>query len=397
MSDIEGRPCRHAARGGLGAVLGAKGVKAVVIRSTANPSLNVALPDLLKEKSQALAKALAANPVTGQALPCLGTAVLVNMVNAMGALPTRNFSSGRFEGAENISGEKMAGIQGPRGGKGGHPCHPGCVIRCSNIYNNAQGDYLTSGLEYETLGMLGANCGIDDLDTIARADRLCDDYGLDTIETEAAIAIMMEQGLASFGDREALIGLIHEAGKGSLLGRLIGQGAAVTGRVLGAGRIPQVKGQSLASYDPRGLKGTGVTYTTSPMGADHTAGNTLGHPAVNPVEKAGQIEVSRDLQTLMATMDNLGLCLFVFFCFDNPENLQYVADIVRARTGREVSVGDLMAVGAQTLAGERAFNARAGIGAAHDVIPEFFSTEHLGGDGPVFDFTAEELQRVYGR
>ncbi len=391
VSDMQGKPTRHAARGGLGAVMASKGVKAIVVDELGNGRLEMIDPETFKKASAALSKALRDNPVTGKALPSFGTAVLVNMVNAIGTFPTRNYSAGTSERAERISGEKLAELQKTRGGTVRHACQPGCVIRCSNIYNDANGNYLTSGLEYETIGMLGGNCGVLDLDAIAQLDRLCDDFGLDTIETGGTIGLAMELGLANFGDPTEQRKLVEEIMQGTYLGKILGQGAAVTGRVLGAKRVPVVKGQSLAAYDPRALKGTGVTYATSPMGADHTAGNTLGNPMVDPLKKEGQVALSRDLQALMATMDSLGLCIFVFFCFDKQENMQYLADMVNALYGTSLDVKGMLSIGAECLKQEKEFNQRAGITEAHDRLPEFMYREPLPPHNAIFDITSEEL------
>lgn len=392
VSDLNGRPSRHAARGGLGAVLASKGIKAIVVDDTDAEGLEMADMEAFKTASKGLAKALQANPIAGGALPAMGTAVLVNLVNGMGAFPVRNYSSGTLEGAENISGEKLAEIQKEREGVLGHPCQPGCVIRCSNVYNDASKEYLTSGLEYETIGMLGANCGITDLDAIARMDRICDDYGLDTIETGGTIGMAMELGLAEFGDAGSQKKLVEEIIKGTDLGKILGQGTAVAGKVLGARRIPVVKGQNLAAYDPRGLKGTGVTYATSPMGADHTAGNTLGNPTVDPVMKEGQVELSKNLQVLMAALDSLGLCIFVFFCFDKPENMGYLPDMINARYGTSLGINEIMAIGVESLQLEREFNGKAGINEAYDRLPEFMYKEAFPPHNQVFDFNSDELK-----
>lgn len=149
VTDGDGNPSRHAGRGGLGAVLGSKRVKAIVIEPSQGPAFKPS--EAFTRGARQLTEVLTADPVAGGALAAYGTAILVNMVNQLGGLPTRNFSDGQFEGAEKICGEKLAEIIGSRGGKSGHPCHPGCVIRCSNIYLDQEGNYLTSGLEYETI------------------------------------------------------------------------------------------------------------------------------------------------------------------------------------------------------------------------------------------------------
>lgn len=391
ITDTLGRPSRAAARGGLGAVMGSKRLKAIVLDFSGPNELKYNDKEKFSKAAKNYVKAIKENPVSGQALPALGTAVLVNMVNALGALPTRNYSMGSFENVEEISGENLAKIQSSRNGKTGHICHPGCVIACSNIYNNENGDYLTSGLEYETIALNGSNCAITSLDTIAKIDRLCDDFGLDTIETGCTIAVCMEAGKIKFGDEDGALKLINEMIEGTSLGKILGHGTEYTGEKLGVKRIPTVKGQSLAAYDPRALKGTGVTYATSPMGADHTAGNALGNQSVNPHKKEGQVELSTNLQVGMATFDNLGMCIFSGFCTEDPKNVNYLIKMMEAKFGGEWNPDRLFGIGVQTLALEKNFNEGAGYTGEDDKLPEFMYKESLPPNNTVFDIARKEL------
>lgn len=393
ITDIEGHPSRAAGRGGLGAVMGAKGIKAVVLRPTARHAPVYADKDAFLAGNRLFAKAVREHPFTGQGLPALGTAMLVQATNGMGILPTRNFSTGQFAFAEEISGERMAQLQADRGGIMRHKCHKGCIVQCSQIYNDAAGNYLTSGFEYETIGLVGANCGLRDLDVIARIDRECDDLGVDTMDTGCAIAVTMESGRLAFGDAEGALGLVREMRDGTDFGRILGNGTAATGAALGVRRVPTVKGQSLAAYDPRGLKGTGITYATSPMGADHTAGNTISVPG-DPADKQGKVEASRNCQIGFTLLDDLGLCIFVGVVFEQPENIQLVADMVAAKYGGQWDIERLMGLAVQTLSLEKRFNREAGFSEKDDRLPEFFSTESLPGSGHVFDVTDEELRQV---
>ena len=390
VTDTESRPTRAAARGGLGAVMGSKKLKAIVLEpGTTKPSY--ADKEKFTGAMRAYTDGIRANPLSGQALPALGTAVLINIVNSMGALPTRNFQSGTFAAAEQIGGETLAKLQSERGGKTGHPCMAGCVVACSNIYNDANGNHLTSGFEFETIGMNGSNCEISDLDTIARIDRLCDDFGLDTMETGATLAVCMEAGKIPFGDGAAALGLIQEMIDGTEFGQLLGQGTQAAGDKLGVARIPTVKGQAMAAYDPRALKGTGVTYATSPMGADHTAGNSLGNPTVDPTKKEGQVQLSGTLQVGMATFDNLGLCIFSGFCVEDPANVGHLLNMVAGVYGGEWSPDRLFGTGVQTLLMEKDFNKRAGFTAADDKLPSFCYTEALSPSQSVFDLAEDEI------
>ncbi|MGB9616635.1 MAG: aldehyde ferredoxin oxidoreductase C-terminal domain-containing protein, partial [Desulfomonilaceae bacterium] len=286
-TDMELRPTRHAGRGGVGAVMGSKQVKAIVLDDTGMPMRQPKDAEKFRDATKRWVDGLKKHPVTGEGLPAYGTNVLTNVLNEAGAYPTKNFTWGRFENCAKISGETEAAVETERGGSATHGCHRGCVIRCSGIYVNKDGQYLTKQPEYETVWAHGGNCGIDDLDAIAMLDRLDDDYGVDTIEMGATIAVAMEAGLAKFGDAQAAINLVHEVGKGTPLGRILGNGAAVTGKCFGVERVPVVKGQAMPAYDPRGVQGIGVTYATSTMGADHTAGYAV---AANILKVGGFVD-----------------------------------------------------------------------------------------------------------
>ena len=252
-TDMELRPTRHAARGGVGAVMGSKGVKVIVLDDTGTTMRSPKDPEKFKEATKTWVKGLQSHPVTGQGLPAYGTNVLTNIINEAGGYPTYNFKEGRFAGAAKISGETQAELETSREGLATHGCHRGCIIRCSGTYNDKDGHFLTKQPEYETVWAHGGNCGIDDLDSIAQLDFLDDNYGLDTIEMGATIGVAMEAGLLKFGDAQGAINLVKEVGKGTPLGRILGSGAAVTGKVFGVERVPVVKGQALPAYDPRAV------------------------------------------------------------------------------------------------------------------------------------------------
>lgn len=394
FTDPEGRPSRAAARGGLGALMGSKGVKAIVFKDGKKPVMEYVDKEKFVAANKAYVKAVMAHPFSGQGLPALGTAVLVNVTNEMGILPTHNFSNGRWEHAEEVSGEKIAELQAERGGDMSHICHAGCVIRCSQVYNDKDGKYLTSGFEYETIGLFGPNCGIRDIDVIARLDKLCDDLGVDTMDTGCALGVCMEAGLIEFGDAEGALKLAQEMVDGTELGKVLGNGTEATGQHLGVKRIPTVKGQSMAAYDPRGLKGTGVTYATSPMGADHTAGNSIGEHSLDGASKDGQVELSRNLQVIMTVFDSLGMCIFSGICCEDPEALGHLVDMVAAKFGGDWDINRLMGLGVQALILEKQFNKAAGFTAKDDCLPEFMYTEVLETVGASFDISNEELAQT---
>ena len=392
---------RSAGRGGLGAVMGSKKIKAVVIDDTGAAKVAIAHPEAFKSASKRFTEALKTHPVTGQGLPKYGTNVLVNILNEAGGLPTENFRRGRNEWANNIGGETMAATIEERGGKTTHGCHTGCIIQCSQHYVDKQGKYITSGFEYETIWALGADAAIDDLDAIAYADREFDEVGVDSIETSVAVSIAMEAGIIPWGDATAALELIKEIRKGTPLGRILGCGAAAVGQMYGISRVPVVKNQAIPAYDPRAVKGVGLTYATTPMGADHTAGYAVATNIlkiggyVDPLKKEGQVELSRNLQIATAAVDSTGMCLFIAFAIlDIADGFNALVDMINARYDLSLTGDDVVALGKTILKAERGFNQRAGFTNAADRLPEFFE-EPLPPHNVTWDFTDEEIDEVF--
>ncbi|MDO8885421.1 aldehyde ferredoxin oxidoreductase C-terminal domain-containing protein [Candidatus Oleimmundimicrobium sp.] len=402
VTDIDGVPTRQAGRGGLGAVMGSKGIKAIVVDGTDAPGVNIKDKDSFNKAAKVFADTLKKDSISGEGLPLYGTAILINILNEAGALPTKNFSSGRFEEANNISGETMREIILKRKGNPTHPCSPGCIIDCSNVYKLEDGTEITGGFEYESIWALGANCGIGDLDIVARLNRLCDDIGLDTIEMGDTIGVAMEAGIISFGDGEGAINLLKEAEKGSPLGKIVGSGCTCLGKVYGIERVPQVKGQGMPAYDPRATKGTGVTYATSPMGADHTAGYVIAMEIagcggkVDPLDPKGKADLSKAFQVATAATDCTGLCLFVAFAtLTNERANPAVVDMLNAMYGLKLTGDDVTKLGKKVLQTERDFNKRVGFTKAHDRLPLFMTKEKLPPHNTVFDVSNEDLDSVH--
>lgn len=402
VTDIEHRPTRHCGRGGLGAVMGSKQIKVIIVDPRGGRRTEPADRPAFTSAVRKFAGALSSHPLTGETLPTYGTNALANVINEAGAYPTRNFQEGQFEGTEAISGERQHDLIVERDGVLAHACHRGCTIKCSRIYHDEKGEYLTKGPEYETVWAHGANCGIDDLDAIARMDRLDDDLGLDTIETGATIAVAMEAGVIPFGDAEGAIGLLEQVRLGTPLGRLVASGAEVLGKAYGVARIPTVKGQSMPAYDPRAIKGIGVTYATTTQGADHTAGyaiapNVLGVGGkVDPLSREGQVELSRNLQIATAAIDSSGMCLFVAFAvLDDANAAEGLCELIAAHTGQPFGPDELTEMGKYVLVRERDFNTRAGFTAADDRLPDFFTREKLSPHNTTFDVPDQELDRVF--
>jgi aldehyde:ferredoxin oxidoreductase len=405
FNDIDNRPSRYAGRGGLGAVLGSKGLKFIVVDDTGVPDIKIADRSLFNKGTKKLTDAINAHDITkpGGGLNTYGTAVLINVMNEAGGLPTRNFSVGRFEGAAATSGEAIKDTTDERGGAGmtGHPCHLGCIIKCSNVWARPDGSEHVSCIEYESDWAFGANCGIDDLDAIAELIWLCNDYGLDTIEAGGTIAVAMEAGLAEFGDSEKAIELMKEIGSGTPLGRVLGNGAATTGRVYGVVRVPGVKGQNMPAYSPRAVKGIGVTYATTPMGADHTAGYTiapeiLGVGGEAEALDADKAELARGFQEATGFIDTTGYCLFIAFAvLDDTDGLEGTVESCNAVLGTKWTTEDIGRIGSEVLKLELDFNAKAGFTKAHDRLPEFMSYEKLPPHNNVFDVPDEDLDKVH--
>ncbi len=408
FQDIKRRATRYSGRGGLGAVMGSKGLKYIVINREGAPGVQLANAALFEEGRRKMTEALRTHSITKPkgSLNTYGTAVLINVMNEAGGLPTRNFSSGRFEGAPNISGEAIFEGNKQRLGKElyNHPCSPGCIIECSNTWHKPDGSEHASCVEYESSWALGADCGIGDLDDVAELVRLCNEYGLDTIETGTTLAVAMEAGLAPFGDGKKAIELVHEMGKGTPIGRILGSGTETAARVLGVRRSPTVKGQSMPAYEPRAVKGIGITYATSTMGADHTAGYTIAPEILSvggkadPLSPEGKAELSRAFQATTAFIDSTGHCLFiVFVILDIPSGFQGMVDEVNGVLGTQYTADDVVKLGMEILRKERAFNEAAGFTRSHDRLPEFMKHEPLPPHNTVYDVPDAALDAVFGQ
>lgn len=393
---------RSLGRGGLGAVMSSKRIKFITLDDNDGDGIEINDKEKFKKAASIFNKGLLSHPVSGNALPKYGTNVLINILNEAGGLPTKNFRMGQFDGAEKISGETMYDTIMSRKGDPTHGCHVGCVIRCSQTYNDKDSKYLTSGFEYETIWGFGAGCTVDDLDIIAHIDQLCDDIGIDTIETAGTMMVAMEAGILPWGDGNGILKLFKdEIKKGTSLGRILGNGADFTGKAFGVTRVPTVKCQSMPAYDPRSVKGIGVTYATTTMGADHTAGysvtanilNVGGH--TDPLAKEGQIELSRNLQIATAAIDSAGLCIFTAFAILDSDPVSHaLIAMINAQYGTNWSVDDWFNLGRRVLKTERAFNEAAGFTNKDDRLPEFFS-EPVPPHNAIWDFSGEELEQVY--
>jgi aldehyde:ferredoxin oxidoreductase len=368
VNDPEGRPTRHAARGGLGALMGAKCLKAIVIDDANAKNVDAADPTAFREEMLAFSKVVLDDPRTGN-LSRTGTAGVIKFVNRdnVHSMPTRNHRSGTFATADAIGGHRIAALGAERGGKM-LPCMAGCIIKCAILFNDARGEHVTSALEFETIALFGSNLEIDDVDAVAQMDRLCDDLGLDTIEMGNAFGVAMEAGALPWGDWRAVArALDDDVRNGTPFGRALANGTVHAAQHFRIDRVPSVKGQGLPAWEPRTLKAMGVTYATSPQGADHTAGLVTARGVTHET----LVRASRHEQLVMAAVDSVGLCQF-----SNPVE-DDMARFVSAMHGVAWTRDDVMTLARQVLLEERDFNRRAGYGRDADELPRFLRDEPL--------------------
>ena len=388
-------PSRIAARGGLGAVMGSKGLKAIVFDHAGGQKPPVVDPEAFKAAQRDYTKAVMEHPQTINYRD-YGTAAMAHMSDGFGGLPTRNFSSGHFEEVDAISGETMRDFLLERGKPSdpSHACMAGCTIKCSNVFGGEDGKMIVSPLEYETIGLMGANLGINSLDTVARMNWVVNDLGLDSIEVGAALGVAAEAGLMQWGDGARAMALLDEIRRGTELGRMLGDGCVATGKKYGIERVPAVKGQAMSAYEPRAIKGTGITYAVSPQGADHTAGLTI-RAKVNHLDPAVQKDPSLNAQLNMAGYDTLGACIFAGFGYAaTPDGV--VKRLLKARYGWEdIPDNILQSLGRETIKMEREFNRRAGFTKEDDRLPKWMTEEALPPHNTVFDVGPEVLDHIF--
>jgi aldehyde:ferredoxin oxidoreductase len=400
-TDLDGRPCRAAGRGGLGAVMGSKGLKAILVSKNGKNPASLASKEEFMDASKAYAKAVKKDEFSGEVLPEFGTAILVEPINAAGALPTNNAREGQFKGVEKISGEAMAELIKSRKGKTRHKGCSQCIIDCSNEFVDADGDYVTSSLEYETIWSMGAMIGNDNLDAIAKLDFLCDDLGLDTMNTGVAVAVAMDAGYKSFGDADAAIQMVEDVIKGSALGTAVGNGPNAVGQYFNHDRVPTVKRQSIAAYDPRAIQGMAVTYSTTPMGGDHTAGWVVDQNleafggTIDALSAKGQVEVSRNTQIHMAAVDTAGICDFAQSGLASPEGINNVYRMMSAKSGKPFGEKDWTNLGIQVIKTELEFNRKAGFTNADDRLPPMFYKEPLPPHNKVILIEDEDMDSTF--
>jgi len=386
---------RAAGRSGVGAVMGSKNLKAISVRGTKGVG-NIADPRGFMKAVAEKKKILADNAVTGQGLPTYGTQVLMNVINEIGALPTRNHRDVQFEGAKDISAEAMATPRATDGKKHlvtNQACF-GCTIACGRIskidqthfsvQNKPQYWGASGGLEYEAAWALGAANGVNDLEALQYANLICNEHGMDPISFGATVGAAMELyemgvltqeqlGLqAPFGSAKALCELADMTARGIGFGKDIGLGSKRMCAKYGHPELSMsVKGQEFPAYDSRGIQGMGLTYATSNRGACHlrsytVASEVMGIPVkTDPLTAEGKPELVMAFQDATATFDSAGVCVFTTFAWGLADLQPQLA----AACGPEFTLENLQVIGERIWNMERDFNNRAGFTAADDTLP----------------------------
>ena len=395
MSDTDQRPARLAARGGVGAVMGSKKVKAVVVDLNKFPTFHDRKKVIQGVKKYAeLLKADAGI----NALKDYGTAMMADYTNHIGGLPVNNFSSGQQvggdEGPLKMGGDFIRAQNIERGGEPSHACMPGCLIECSNVYADANGEEIVSPVEYETLGLMGTNCGITDPDDLARLNFVANDLGIDTIETGAMMGVLLDAGLAQFGDVAFLGSVLEEIRNGTENGLLWAQGTARVGEHYKVARTPVIKKQAISAYDPRVIEVTGISMMVTAQGADHTTGNAPKYECSGKgVDEL--VDISMEMQTLCATADSLGLC--VFGRTVTNEHIDFIVESINNALGTSLEPSFFRELGRDTLRLENEFNRAAGFGEVDDELPGFFYDEALYPSNQVARFHAPEVNASIAR
>ncbi|GAB4545303.1 MAG: aldehyde ferredoxin oxidoreductase C-terminal domain-containing protein [Anaerolineales bacterium] len=388
-------PSRIAARGGLGAVMASKGLKAIVFDHSGGSKPSIADAETFKAAQKDYTKVVMEHPQS-VSYRDYGTAAMAQLTQSFAALPTHNFSRGTFDQVENISGETLREFTLTRGKPSdpSHACMAGCTIKCSNVFGGEDGKVIVSPLEYETIGLMGTNLEINSLDSIGRLNWEVNDLGLDSIEVGAALGVAAEAGLMKWGSEADALNLINEIRNGTELGRVLGDGAAAVGKKYHIERVPVVKGLAMSAYEPRSIKGTGVTFATSPQGADHTCGLTI-RAKINHLDPNTQKDVSLNAQLNMAGYDTLGACIFAGFGYAaTPDGV--VKRLLKARYGwNDIPDNILQALGKETIKLEREFNKRAGFTAKDDRLPDWMTREAIPENGAKFDVSAETLDHIF--
>ena len=398
-NDIQGYPSRHAGRGGLGAVMGSKKIKAVVIIPAKRSKVKIHDIKKFREISKPFAKELAESK---EGFSIYGTSLATKAMSEYGGLPTKSFRMGSYEDVDDISGEKLHEQVIARKGQKRVACSPTCVIKCSNIIVDKNGRHVTSSLEYETIALNGSNCLINDLDKLAELDHLCDDNGIDTIEYGVTIGAAMDAGKIAWGDADTVLQILdNEIRNNTKIGQLYGNGVCHLGREINFDRIPHVKGQGVSGYDPRVFKAMSITFATSPMGADHTAGAAIAGRSARRDRDYGEfsdpkdkLELSYELQIYTVVLDSMGCCYFIGPSY---ETMELIANVINAMYDTDLTRQDVINLGKQIIRTELEFNERAGITQEMNDLPDFFKEEPSAPTNLKFEYSKDLLKNFWSK
>lgn len=366
---------RAAGRGGVGAVMGSKKLKAIVAKGTTKAGVEE--PEKLRAAVDRARRLIKKNGVTDKSLPVYGTPVLVSVVNELGMLPTHNFQEGTFNDADGVSGEKLL----ERLSRKNYHCH-GCPIGCGRM-SHARGKDV-GGPEFESIWSLGPQCGINDLEWIAVANDLCNLLGIDTISVGSTLGCAMElvqrgrlEHSLKFGDTTGILELIEDIAYARGLGAQLGKGSKIFAAEYGAPELAmQVKGLEIPAYDPRGVQGHGLGYATSNRGGCHLRSYLIGPEVMgSPVlvdrdSTEGKADLVILYQNLSAAMDSMVVCRFTNFAWTVDD----YADMLAAGTGLAIDGKELLRIGSRIWNLERIFNIREGFTKNDDSLPPRFST-----------------------
>jgi aldehyde:ferredoxin oxidoreductase len=373
---------RAAGRGGIGAVMGSKNLKAIAARG--DLPIKVADEEKLNVVKDRVRKKIEDNGIE-KALHNYGTAVLINIINENYVLPTRNFQTAHFSEAEKISGETIAKtiLKKPKG------CYA-CIVQCGRVheFDGESGE----GPEYEPDWAFGADCGIDDLKAVARANNICNEYGLDAISTPTTIACLMEMAEKGyvkhpirFGDAKGMLELVEQIGKREDIGNELAEGSFRFATKYGHPELSMSsKKQELPAYDPRGIQGYGLATATSVRGGDHVYGymispEVLGAPEkLDPYVTKGKPQWVKTFQDLTASIDASGMCLFTSFAL-GPEDY---ADLLTATTGMKIDTAELLKIGERIWNLQKLYNIKRGFGRKDDTLPPRLLNEPLKEGAP---------------
>lgn len=394
ISDADRRPSRLAARGGVGAVMGSKKVKAIVAELNKMPELHERKKVMSAIKEYG--KKIRADELV-EVYKNTGTATMADFTNYIGGLPVQNFRLGQQENTDDefkMGGDYIRELNRSRGGTTAHACMPGCLIECSNVYADENGDEIVSPVEYETIGLMGTNCGLTDPDDLARVNAVANDLGIDTIEAGAMIAVLMDADVGRFGDVNFMLEVLDEIRTGTERGRIYAQGTARVGEHFSASRIPVIKKQAISAYDPRVIEVTGITMMMTAQGADHTAGNV---PRMQADGKTTDelVDASMEAQVVMAAADSLGFCIFGRGVTNT--HLELIANAINNAVGTDLDAGFFEKLGRETLRLEDEFNHQAGFTVDDDELPAFFYDEPLPPSNKAARFHSREVRDSVAR